>query len=123
MNPGRGTTFDTMMYEEKQTSRLIQDTLRALDIPFRAGIAETGVLETIKRDARNLRRLHHPHVARIHDVYDDEGLLLVSVDPHDGELLSTVLARNGAMPYRELIVKMVEEYLESVERLNGLQPE
>jgi IAA-amino acid hydrolase len=35
------------MYEEVQTSKLVQDTLNELGIQFTAGIAETGVLATI----------------------------------------------------------------------------
>jgi IAA-amino acid hydrolase len=36
-----------LMYEEVQTSKLVQDTLNELGIQFTAGIAETGVLATI----------------------------------------------------------------------------
>ena len=36
-----------LMYEEVETSRLVQTTLTELQVPFEAGIAETGVLATI----------------------------------------------------------------------------
>ncbi|ANM29461.1 hypothetical protein ABI59_07490 [Acidobacteria bacterium Mor1] len=36
-----------LMYEEVETSALVQKTLRELGIPFEAGIAETGVLATL----------------------------------------------------------------------------
>lgn len=36
-----------LQYEEVQTSRLVQQTLQELAIPFQAGIAETGVVATI----------------------------------------------------------------------------
>ena len=37
-----------MAYEEEQTSTLVQARLRDLGIPFRAGLAKTGVLAEIK---------------------------------------------------------------------------
>ncbi|MGI9519752.1 MAG: M20 metallopeptidase family protein, partial [Pirellulaceae bacterium] len=36
-----------LMYEEYETSKLVQKTLRELGIPFQAPIAETGVLATV----------------------------------------------------------------------------
>lgn len=36
-----------LMYEEFQTSQLVQDTLSDLQIPFESGIAETGVVGTL----------------------------------------------------------------------------
>jgi IAA-amino acid hydrolase len=36
-----------LMYEEVETSKLVQKTLAELDIPFQAGIAETGVVATV----------------------------------------------------------------------------
>ncbi len=36
-----------LMYEEFETSRLVQETLQSLDISFQAPIAETGVLATL----------------------------------------------------------------------------
>lgn len=36
-----------LKYEEVQTSRLVQETLRELHIPFQSNIAETGVVATI----------------------------------------------------------------------------
>jgi IAA-amino acid hydrolase len=36
-----------LMYEEVETSRLVQQTLTELDIPFQTGIAKTGVLAQI----------------------------------------------------------------------------
>ncbi|HAD58427.1 MAG TPA: amidohydrolase [Planctomycetaceae bacterium] len=36
-----------LMYEEFRTSQLVQDTLSELQIPFEAGIAETGVVGTL----------------------------------------------------------------------------
>lgn len=38
-----------LQYEEFQTSGLVQKTLQELDIPFQAGIAETGVVGTVGR--------------------------------------------------------------------------
>lgn len=40
-----------LMYEEVETSRLVQSTLGELGIPFEAGIAETGVLATLGNGA------------------------------------------------------------------------
>src|SRR5437762_13641591 len=37
-----------MAYEEEQTATLVQARLRDLGIPFRAGLAKTGVLAEIK---------------------------------------------------------------------------
>jgi len=37
-----------MAYEERQTSTLVQARLRSLGIPFRAGLAETGVVAEVK---------------------------------------------------------------------------
>lgn len=39
-----------MAYDERQTSTLVQARLKNLGIPFRAGLAETGVLAEIKGD-------------------------------------------------------------------------
>ncbi|MHC4415570.1 MAG: hypothetical protein ACYS0G_09830 [Planctomycetota bacterium] len=89
------------------------ETRLLLQVYDSATLPERGVLESIKRDARNYRRFHHPHVARIHDLHEGGGLLLVSVDPREGELLSAELKRTGPLPHRTL-VRMVRPLIEAL---------
>ena len=39
--------FPELMYEEVKTSQRVRETLTELDIPFRAPVAETGVVATV----------------------------------------------------------------------------
>lgn len=41
--------FPEVMYEEVKTSQLVRDTLDELGISYQSGIAETGVVATLKR--------------------------------------------------------------------------
>jgi tetratricopeptide (TPR) repeat protein len=93
------------------------ETRLLLQVYDSASLPERGVLESIKRDARNYRRLHHPHVARIHDLHEAGGLLLVSVDPREGELLSSELTRTGPLAHRTLI-RMLRPLIEALVHLH-----
>ncbi len=82
------------------------DTPLLMQVYFTNTLRERGVLETIKRDARHYRRLRHRHVARILDLHEMQGGLVASIEPHEGELLTTVLASGAPMPYRSMIEKI-----------------
>ncbi|MCP3906387.1 MAG: hypothetical protein GY715_22430 [Planctomycetes bacterium] len=72
------------------------------------GLGATGeaTRERILRDARRHRRSRHPNAALVCDVHEDGELLFESIEPGEGELLSTVLERTGAMPYRAALERL-----------------
>ena len=62
---------------------------------FDVGMHDSGTVDGIKRTFKRHRQLHHPGIARVFDLHDADSLLFVSMDVGEGELLSSVLEREG----------------------------
>jgi len=52
----------------------------------------------LKREVILASRVQHPHVARVHDVGEADGRLLIAMDWIEGENLATLLAREHCLP-------------------------
>ncbi|MHC4947687.1 MAG: serine/threonine-protein kinase [Planctomycetota bacterium] len=76
---------------------------RLLKIHRSAADAADDLRETLARDVRAYQGLDHAHVARVLELHETEGLLVVSMEPRDGELLAARARRDGPLPYRRLV--------------------
>jgi serine/threonine protein kinase/tetratricopeptide (TPR) repeat protein len=93
--------------------------LRVYDTPARPG---GNAAERIKRLAGRYRRLAHPAIARVFDLYEDDQRLLVSMEASDGDVLAGVLEQAGPVPYDRLL-QAVRPLAEAIQYLheNGLE--
>ncbi len=70
----------------------------ALKMVRRELLDTPGILERFRREARLARRVTHRNVARVFDVGEGEGERFLTMELVDGEPLSALLAREGALP-------------------------
>jgi len=76
----------------------VLDELVALKMVRRELLDSPGILERFRREAKLARRVTHRNVARVFDVGEGEGERFLTMELIDGEPLSAVLAREGALP-------------------------
>ncbi|MEM7204015.1 MAG: serine/threonine-protein kinase [Planctomycetota bacterium] len=55
-------------------------------------------IATLLNEVRTARRVSHPHVCRVHDIGEVNGLTFVSMEYVDGEDLASLLRRIGRLP-------------------------
>ena len=66
---------------------------------LRAEIAAVpGTIERFRREVRLARRVTHPNVARVYDIGEQGGQKILTMELVDGEPLSALLRREGALP-------------------------
>jgi Protein kinase domain len=58
----------------------------------------SGMLERFRQECRSIARLSHPNILAIHFVGEGEGLTYYAMPFVEGDSLSTVLRKNGALP-------------------------
>jgi hypothetical protein len=79
-----------------------RDEVRGIDVAVKVLHANLRrdpiVAARFVREAEIVRRIEHPHVIRIHDVVETEGLLFLVMELHAGGDLADRLARAGALP-------------------------
>lgn len=75
---------------------------------------DPSAVERFKREARAAKRLSHPHIVRIHDMFEYGNKKILSMEFIEGVDLKTVLAERKSLPLYEIagIAKPVCEALE-----------
>ncbi len=63
----------------------------------------SGMLERFKQETRSIARLNHPNILPIHFVGEGEGLVFYAMPFVQGEALSGLLRRQGALPAERAI--------------------
>src|SRR5581483_9463236 len=77
-------------------------TARANDPPLPVALkvlkqnASVEARELFERESEALRRLSHPNVVRLFEVFDQGGALVMMIELVDGETIETVIARHVA---------------------------
>ena len=66
-------------------------------------ITDEGRLARLKREARVVAQLNHPHIAQIHHLLEDEGALYLVLEYVPGRSLGQRIAAEGALPVEETI--------------------
>lgn len=59
--------------------------------------------EKFKKEAQRIRKLSHPNIVRIHDLFEDNGTCYYVMDFIDGESLADWVKTHGAMPEAEAL--------------------
>jgi serine/threonine-protein kinase len=58
---------------------------------------DPGAADRFRREVAAARKVTHPNIIRIHDLVEDNGMLLLSMEQVQGETLATLLGRAGAL--------------------------
>lgn len=66
-------------------------------------VADPNAVERFKREARAARRLSHPNIVRIHDLFDYGTKKMLSMEYIDGRDLKTILRERGPLSPEETI--------------------
>jgi serine/threonine-protein kinase len=74
------------------------DELVALKVMRRELLETPGILDRFRREAKLARRVTHKNVARVFDIGEHGGERFLTMELVDGESLSALLAREGALP-------------------------
>jgi serine/threonine-protein kinase len=69
----------------------------ALKIINSAMAADPGAADRFRREVAAARKVTHPNVIRMHDLIEDDGLLLLSMEYIEGTTLASYLGRAGAL--------------------------
>ena len=64
------------------------------------------LVELLKNECRNARRLIHPHIVRIFDFHRADELVFISMEYVDGEDLHAYQRRFGILPYTDVIRRL-----------------
>lgn len=64
---------------------------------------DESMVQRFLREARSAARLRHPHIIRIHDVDQDQGVNFFSMDYVEGRSLTEVIASSGGLAEAEII--------------------
>ncbi len=64
---------------------------------------DESMVQRFLREARSAARLRHPHIIRIHDVDQDQGVNFFSMDYVEGRALTELIASSGGLPEAEII--------------------
>ena len=62
-----------------------------------AGYGDPAAVDRFRREVAAARKVTHPNVIRIHDLVEDGGMLLLSMEYVDGMTLAHYLGRVGAL--------------------------
>jgi serine/threonine-protein kinase len=62
-----------------------------------AGFGDPAAIDRFRREVSAARKVTHPNVIRIHDLVEDGGMVLLSMEYVDGMTLAQYLGRVGAM--------------------------
>jgi serine/threonine-protein kinase len=66
-------------------------------------VNSASILERFRQEVRLARRVTHRNVARTFDIGEHEGSKFITMELIDGELLSSILGRKGALPLSRLV--------------------
>jgi tetratricopeptide (TPR) repeat protein len=86
--------------------------------PEVAGSPET--LARFKRELRMARRVTHPHVCRVFDLGEAEGLLFLTMELLEGETLHEYLAKRGRLPADE-VLRLAEQLAAALDAAHAAQ--
>jgi eukaryotic-like serine/threonine-protein kinase len=62
-----------------------------------AGMGDPAAIDRFRREVAAARKVTHPNVIRIHDLIEDGGMVLLSMEYVEGMTLATYLGRVGAL--------------------------
>ncbi len=60
-------------------------------------------IEHFKREARAAKRLSHPNIVRIHDMYEINGKRLLSMEYIEGQDVKNLIAKHGKLPIDQVV--------------------
>ena len=69
--------------------------------------------EKFKKEAKRIRKLNHPNIVKIHDLFEDNGTCYYVMDFIDGESLADWIKTHGAMPETEAL-RMLNSALDAL---------
>jgi len=81
----------------------VLDEIVALKILNDYLAADPTALERFKREARAAKRLSHPNIVRIHDMYEIGPKRLLSMEYIDGRDVKTLLREDGPLPCERVV--------------------
>ncbi len=74
-------------------------------------LAESSVIERFRREVTAARRISNPHVVRLHDLGEEDGMLFLSMEYVAGDSMREVIRRQGVLPVdrvRAIALQMCE---------------
>jgi serine/threonine protein kinase len=95
---GKGTFGRTY-----QARHCFLDTIVALKIITERYVADAAVRQRFLTEARAVAKLSHPHIARLYDFGEMDGVLHYAMEYCGGGSLADYVAKNGALPLRRTI--------------------
>src|SRR5438034_11525952 len=95
---GKGTFGRTY-----QARHCFLDIIVALKIITERYVADAAVRQRFLTEARAVAKLSHPHIARLYDFGEMNGVLHYAMEYCGGGSLADYVAKNGALPLRRMI--------------------
>lgn len=96
---GRGAMGSVYLADDTQLSRRV-----AIKIPKFAEGNSTELLQRFHREAQAAAALRNPHLCPVYDVGEIDGQHYISMAYIDGRRLSDVIAANGILPERQVLL-------------------
>jgi hypothetical protein len=91
------------MGEVYRADDLLLDQTVALKFLPTAASANSAKLSRFRNEVRMARQISHPHVCRVYDIGEAEGLTYLSMEYVDGENLASLLRRIGKLPLEKAL--------------------
>ncbi len=79
----------------------------------------TALQRRFKREATILRRLIHPHIVRVLDLFDENGTSYYVMDLVDGESLSQRMKRTGKPMTEQEVMPLLRQVLDALETVHA----
>ncbi len=79
----------------------------------------TALQRRFKREATILRRLIHPHIVRVLDLFDENGTSYYVMDLVDGESLSQHMKRTGKSMTEQEVMPLLRQVLDALETVHA----
>jgi serine/threonine protein kinase len=92
---------------------------RSVAVKILSGTADPTMAARFQREARLIAQFHHPHVVGLIDFGDDDGALFLVMEYIDGETLTALLAREGALP-EVRVVELATQIVEALAVAHGM---
>lgn len=75
--------------------------------------------DKFKKEARRLRKLHHPHIVQVHDLFEENGTAYYAMDFVDGESLSNRLKRTKQPLSEAEALEVFNQVLDALENVHA----
>jgi serine/threonine protein kinase/Tol biopolymer transport system component len=110
---GRGAMGIVFRARDDDLGRTVALKVLPLELTF-----DQSYVDRFKREARSAANLHHPHIITIYEVGQIDKLHYISMFFIEGETLTDVMKREGAMPV-ERVIELLEPVAQALDHAHS----